>query len=194
MHHIDWQRRVAYVEATDTKGRSRWKGERPGLGFRLCQSMKHLLASDDDCELWSTRSRKRIHEVRQEFMWLDPDGTVVVSAENDEPEWWTFAGTGANATLAYELSRVTKSHVTHDSFTVTFESHVSLQTIAPALAELRARDVSELRGPVDEHAMQGLKFSECLPRDLALDMLRSRLCDPPATSCVLEQSIRFVTI
>ena len=34
--HIDWPRRVAYVKATDTKGRSRWKGERPGLGFRLC--------------------------------------------------------------------------------------------------------------------------------------------------------------
>lgn len=106
VNHIDWQRRVAYVEATEVKGLSRWKGERPGLGFRLCQSIKRLLANDSDREIWSKRARHQINEVRQAFPWLDSERTVVVREKNGEVEWWAFAGTGANATLAYELSQV----------------------------------------------------------------------------------------
>ena len=162
------------------------------LGFRLCQSIKRLLASDDDRELWSRRARHQMHEVRQEFAWLDTHGTVCVLDKNGEAEWWTFAGAGANATLAYELPQVTESRVTHDSFTVTFEPHVSFRTIDQALGELRARDVSEMRVAVDEGAIAGLKFSKSLPHDLALDMLQLRLCDPPATQWALEQPVRFV--
>ena len=54
------------------------------------------------------------------------------------------------------------------------------------------RDVNLLRPAVDEHAIEGLKFSECLLHDLALDMLRTRLCDPAATSSALHSPLRFV--
>ena len=47
VNHIDWQRRIAYVEATDATGRTRWKGEGQGLGFRLSQSIKRILAVDE---------------------------------------------------------------------------------------------------------------------------------------------------
>jgi ATP-dependent Lhr-like helicase len=192
VNYIDWQRRVAYVEATEAKGRSRWKGDRPGLGFRLCQSIKRLLAEDNDREMWSKRARQQIHEVRKEFAWLDPDGTVIVRAKSDEAEWWTFAGTGANAALADELSEATKSRNNHDSFTVTFASHVSLKAIEQALSALRLRDVSEMCGAVGEQAIAGLKFSECLPHDLALGMLRTRLSDPQAMHWALGQPVKFV--
>jgi ATP-dependent Lhr-like helicase len=192
VNHIDWQHRVAYVEATDTKGRSRWKGERPGLGFRLCQSIRQLLAGQGNREIWSKRAWQQIEAVREEFAWLDTDGTVVMLDKYGEAEWWTFAGAGANATLAYALSQAIESRVTYDSFTVTVESQASVNTIKQTLAELRARDVSEMGLAVSERAMQGLKFSECLPHDLALDMLRTRLRDPAATQWVLERPVRFV--
>ena len=192
VNHIDWRHRVAYVEATDTKGRSRWKGERPGLGFRLCQSIRQLLAGQGNREIWSKRTWQQIEAVREEFAWLDTDGTVVMLDKYGEAEWWTFAGAGANATLAYALSQAIESRVTYDSFTVTVESQASVNTIKQTLAELRARDVSEMGLAVSERAMQGLKFSECLPHDLALDMLRTRLRDPAATQWVLERPVRFV--
>jgi ATP-dependent Lhr-like helicase len=194
VNYIDWQHRVAYVEATDTQGRSRWKGERPGLGFRLCQSIKHLLAEDDYGAMWSKRTRQRIEEIRKEFAWLGTDGTVVVFEKNGDAAWWTFAGSGANAMLAYELSQAMEHRVTYDSFTVTFESQVSFNTIEQALSELWARDVSEISAAVDEHAIAGLKFSACLPHDLALDMLRIRLCDFPATQYALGQPVRCVCL
>jgi ATP-dependent Lhr-like helicase len=191
--HLDWQRRVAYVQATDTNGRSRWKGERPGLGFQLCQSIKHLLAGDDERAMWSTRARQQIAAVRKEFAWLNSEGTVVLLEKNGTTEWWTFAGTGANATLAYEISQATKCQATYDSFTVTCESPVSLNTIERALGELRTHDVSEMSAAVEDGAIEGLKFSACLPHDLALDMLRSRLCDHSAVQSTLGQPVRYIS-
>jgi len=192
--HIDWQRRVAYVKAADTQGRSRWKGERPGLEFRLCQSIKHRLAGDDDCAMWSTRARQQIAAIRKEFVWLDAEGTVVLLEKNGTAEWWTFAGTGANAMLAYTLAQAMEHRAAYDSFTVTFEAYGSLNTIELALAKLRAHDVSAMSVAVEEHAIEGLKFSECLPRDLVLDMLRTRLCDYPAVQYILRQPVRFVAV
>ena len=60
------------------------------------------------------------------------------------------------------------------------------------LASFEAADVSKMTAAVDEHAIEGLKFSECLPRDLALDMLRTRLCDHPSVQYTLRQPVRFV--
>jgi ATP-dependent Lhr-like helicase len=192
VNHIDWQRRVAYVEATEAKGLSRWKGDRPGLGFRMCQSIKQLLAGDEDCAMWSRRARQQIHDIRQTHTWLDQHSTVVVRDESEAAEWWTFAGSGANATLAYELSQATQSTVDHHSFTVTLKSHVSRKTIEHVLDKLRSRDVSRMRAAIDEQAIEGLKFSACLPHELALDMLQSRLGDPASIACILKQPMRFV--
>jgi ATP-dependent Lhr-like helicase len=194
VNHIDWQRRVAYVQATDTDGRSRWKGDRPGLGVQLCQSIKHLLARNDDSPMWSRRAQRQIAGLRDEFAWLDMDGTVILLEKNGKAEWWTFAGTGANAILAYELVQAVKSRAIYDNFTVTFESQVSLNTIELALSELGRSEISKMTTAVDEHVIEGLKFSECLPRDLALDLLRARLCDHPSVQYALKQPVRFVSL
>ncbi len=96
--------------------------------------------------------------------------------------------------LAYALSQAMEHRATYDSFTVTFEAYVSRNTLKLALGELRAHDVNEMSVAVEEHAIEGLKFSECLPRDLALDMLRTRLCDSPAVQYILEQPVRYVSV
>ena len=54
--HIDWKRRVAYVEATDEKGRSSWIGEGQFLSFQVCRAIRSTLASDRDSPLWSQRA------------------------------------------------------------------------------------------------------------------------------------------
>jgi ATP-dependent Lhr-like helicase len=192
--HVDWQHRVAYVKATETQGRSRWQGERPGLGFRLCQSIKHRLAGDDDCTMWSTRARQQIAVIRKEFVWLDTEGTVVLLAKHGTAAWWTFAGTGANAMLASAWAQAMEHRAAYDSFTVTCEASVSRHTVARALGVLRAHEARETSVAVEDAAIDGLKFSECLPRDLARDMLRTRLCDPQAVHDILEQPVRCVAV
>lgn len=193
VNHIDWRRRTAYVEATDADGRSQWKGTGRGLGHRVCQAIKRVLSGSDERDVWSSRARQQIERVRDEFPWLHPDDTVVVRGASGGATWWTFGGMGANATLAHELSRIIGGRVVGDSLAVTFESSVSPEAFEEALRSLRAYDVGEMQPAVDQEAIEGLKFAECLPRDMAVEMLSVRLRDREGVVAVLEQAVRFVT-
>lgn len=50
--HVDWQRRFAYVEASEEHGRSRWQGMGQGLRLRLCRAIQRVLAEDTSRSAW----------------------------------------------------------------------------------------------------------------------------------------------
>jgi len=193
VNHIDWQRRVAYVEATDQEGHSRWKGEGQGLGFRLCQAIKHVLATDGQRHRWSRRATAQLSEIRRDYAWLDDDSTTIVTNPDGVSRWWTFAGAGANATLASALAQPTQSRVEHDSFGLDFQSRLATGEIDHVVGQLRGQDLGQVRPAVDERAMDGLKFSECLPVEFALEMLQCRLRDLVGACAVLDRPLRVVT-
>lgn len=192
VNHIDWQRRRAYVEPTEATGRTRWKGEGQGLGFRLSQSIKRILATEENADCWSRRATERIAEVRIEYPWLQTDSSVAVQAGSGESEWWTFGGNRVNATLARVLACETRNKVSHDSFTLTFHPSLKLQDVEDAIKRVRPKDVAAMYPMVDEAAIDGLKFSECLPNALAIEMLERRLQDTEATRHVLQEDVRFI--
>ena len=61
--HLDWKRRMAHVEASDEKGRSRWFGEGQMLSHKVCQSIRRILASEDTSPHWSRRATQQIRGV-----------------------------------------------------------------------------------------------------------------------------------
>jgi ATP-dependent Lhr-like helicase len=191
--HLDWKRRVAYVEATDAKGQSRWKGWTRGLDYPLCQAVKHVLTARSRTGYWSRRATERIEEIRHEFGWLESGSTAVRIGRSGEVAWWTFGGTRANATLARAMSEATRSRVGHDGLSLTFESPLALDAIQQAIQEVRSQDVTSLRPSIDEGAIEGLKFSECLPGHLAVAMLEQRFCDAEATAKTLGEHERYVS-
>lgn len=191
--HVDWQRKTAYVEAAEGPGKSRWAGTGPGLGFRLCQAIKHVLASDGMEAPWSQRGQQRLVEIRRDFAWLTTDTSAVIIGPQGQAEWWTFAGQRANATLVAGLSQATRSSLTHDSFTIRFEQGVSLTDVEQAILGLRSQGVAELLPVVDERAIEGLKFADCLPNSLALHLLQARMRDWIGVEHILEKPVRYVT-
>ena len=64
--------------------------------------------------------------------------------------------------------------------------------IEQAIEKLRAHDVTLMKPAVDEQAIEGLKFSECVPHNLVLHMLGLRLSDPHAIQDTLERHVRFI--
>lgn len=191
--HLDWQRKIAYVEVSEAPGRTRWKGAGQGLSFRLSQAIKHVLAEDNAQSWWSQRARTQIEEVRAKFPWVTAEGTAVV-AENGSVTWWTFAGQKANAALAPALASLTHVSATSDNLAIEFERALPLETVQQAIEELRSRDSGTLLPTVSPEALEGMKFSDCLPRELATHVLGIRNQDPAGVQHVLQEPIRCVSL
>jgi ATP-dependent Lhr-like helicase len=133
-----------------------------------------------------------MESVRAEYPWLTGDEADVLLAGGDESAWWTFAGGRANAALAHELATRLDAKVTSDNFAVRFPPALGADTIEVALDGLRLADPGSLLAPAGEQAIDGLKFSECLPRDLAARVVRARLADGRGVAGVLGRATRSV--
>jgi ATP-dependent Lhr-like helicase len=131
-------------------------------------------------------------ELRREFAWLTHDNSTVLFDHSGKCAWWTFAGLRANATLA---STFTKANLmaTADNLAVRFEELPSVPDIERAFQDMRSREASNLVPAVDEAAVDGLKFSECLPPDLAKRVLEIRNRDDAGVERVLRTPIRIVS-
>jgi hypothetical protein len=57
---------------------------------------------------------------------------------------------------------------------------------------LQVQDPGQLVAPAGERAIEGLKFSECLHRDLAARVVRARLADGRGVAGVLGRATRTV--
>ena len=110
----------------------------PAASIILSVSRSSRSCSQSGNERWSRRAAEQIEEIRNEFSWLEADSTVVLMGRSGEPEWWTFGGTRANATLARAFADATQSRVEHDGFTLTFESRLSHDDIQQAVKEVRS--------------------------------------------------------
>ncbi len=185
--HIDWQRRIAHVEPSEERGRTRWKGTGPGLSFRLCQAIKRVLAGDDSRAWWSRRAKDQIHEIRAQFPWIRAEGTALVSNQDNGVAWWTFAGQRTNASLAPVLAEASKGSLVSEDFTLVYENPIPVEVVERAIAKLRDRDSSEFLPNIDPEAVEGLKFSACLPMELAVQALRTRSQDRAGLAHILRE-------
>ena len=82
--------------------------------------------------------------------------------------------------------------VDYDDLAINFESDVPIERIGEALRELRTRSAVDLVPSVEETAISGIKFSECLPPTLATRMLQSRLQDISGIEHVIRDEVEFV--
>ena len=180
------------MDTTEDKGRSRWKGSGPGLRLPLCESTKRVLASTELPSCWSQRAQQRIEAIRTEFSWLDRDCTSLIVGEDGRPEWWTFAGKKANASLVAGLTEILNYPITHDSLTIRFDLDIPTPSINAAIDNLRSTAIHSMMPNVDEEALSGLKFSDCLPKDLALHVLQSRTFDEFAVKSTLAKCVSVI--
>jgi ATP-dependent Lhr-like helicase len=185
--HLDWKRRIAHVEPTDEKGRSRWLGEGQMLSHAVCQSIRRILASDADEPAWSRRAVQQFTELRDEHPWVSADATSLVQMPNGQVRWWTFAGGVANTLLADAL----KPHcdVKSDNLSLSFPTASSLDTVVEYVNGTQPEAISPIPN-ID--AMENLKFSECLSPGIAAEVFVSRFDDRVGVAQALEERKRIV--
>lgn len=186
-NHLDWKRRIAHVEPTDERGRSRWLGEGQFLSFRICQAIRRILATDTTEPCWSQRATAQMEEVRTECPWASTDSTCLVQHPSGEVHWWTFGGGVANTLLSQHL--VPGQNAKVDNLCFRFPTSLKL---ADAEALVGSRLTQEIRPTPDEAAIENLKFSECLPGQVAAEVFVARFNDPAALATICKEPRRVV--
>jgi hypothetical protein len=190
VNHVDWQRKIAFVEPIEMLGRTRWPGSGLGLSYQICQAMRSILCRSDESNRWSKRCIAEISRLRYDFSWIDEVSTSLVLESGGRWSWWTFSGAKANGTIAYYLAQKLKSTVSSDGFSLKFADGVTSEQIQSAVEALAEADSGNLRPVANEKAIRGLKFSECLSPRLADEVTSARLRDDSAVANVLSETLR----
>ena len=108
--------------------------------------------------------------------------------------WWTFAGDRANAAISQRLGDLTESVVQSGSLSVTANCSISVQRFGEAIDEIRQVGADALQAEVTPEMLDGLKFTSCLPEEMARDILQTRLADRAALTSVLREPCRHTTL
>jgi ATP-dependent helicase Lhr and Lhr-like helicase len=185
--HLDWKRRIAHVEPAEERGRSRWLGEGQFLSHRVCQSIRSLLADDTDRPIWSKRATAQLNEIRTEYPWASIDATSLVRHPGGEVRWWTFGGGVANTLLADHIRP--RAEVRVDNLSLRFTTSMTLSEVEELIGALAAARIEPVPA-VD--AIEGMKFSECLPPHVAAAVFCARFNDAVAVSKIVLEPKKVV--
>jgi ATP-dependent helicase Lhr and Lhr-like helicase len=189
---VDWRRRRCFVEPADGGGRARWTALGwAGLGFHLTRAMRDVLLGADPQVKITARAAKRLASLRDERgSVVHPGGNVIVREVDGDVRWWTWAGFRANATLIATLGSVADPQQRFDDRQIRLREDLTPPIWRDALADAGEHMCLP---DVSEKALVGLKFSDALPKRLAITTLAARLADLDRAAAVLAESHRFVT-
>jgi len=185
--HVDWSRKLAYVEPSTEKGRAAWLGRGPPLRFELCQAIRDVLRGSEPRVRFTRRAVDELAALRDQFSWLDGEHTFVVRDPEGRLRWWTFVGRRANAFLAEALEPLTSGPHTVDNLALGLASDTDADRLREALDRLGTPDFA---AAASDEAIDGLKFAECLPPALAVATLAARIGDLDAVRHCVERRIR----
>ena len=179
--HIDWPARLCWVEPTGQIGHSRWMGSTRAARFELCQAVLGIIAEGLPEKHLSHRGHEAMHRLADDFDWLKPDKTALVRGD-DATNWWTFAGARANGLLAAGLEELGRPVRSSDNFRIQLEGNA--QSTLDVITNFP--DVATVRTPAPDRLISELKFSECLPENVAERIIAERQTDPFGAQKVLE--------
>ena len=173
---VDWDRHCAWVEPVVADGRSKWMGDGQPLSAPVCDAIRNVLAGEDPAGVVLTaRASERLDRLRASFRWVQPGKTAVTLGESGM-RWWTFAGLHANASIMAGMGDLLGGTRPDNLFIKLADDIATVDSIR---AHCDALDPESL--PVSWIATDlaaNLKFTDCLPEDVALDVAAARVADP----------------
>jgi ATP-dependent Lhr-like helicase len=193
VNHVEWSRRIAYVEPAKQLGVARWIGGARPVSSRIAATVRALLTSDEERSYWSQRAVTQMRHLRSTSKWLPTDSTCLVPSTGHGIRWYTFAGTRANLAIATGLQRLLQAPVRSGSISVMIDTGGSVQAVYAAIEQMRQQPVESLLPEIEEAAITGLKFSDCLSPSLARSMLQERYADPEALRACLAEPVLIIS-
>lgn len=193
--HVDWRRRQARAEPSERPGRSRWASSGRAMSHALARAHHDVLAGRDPHVQMSRRAREGLEELRAEHRFVAQGSafsTFLVRHGPAAPTWWTFAGLAANRALASGLADMTDPGAPVTDLALPLRAEVPPEQFRHVLGSRRGRLLAD-EPPVDDQAIENLKFSAAIPRELARDTVGRRLADREAVQETLDAPMKAVT-
>ena len=163
-----------------------------GASFALSRAIRDVLLGADPPARLTRRAQAALTEARVTAADLvHPGGTVISRSPAGDVRWWTWAGWRANATLIVTLGDIADSAQRVEDLFVRLRRDVTPEGWEAALIDIEER---QCLPAVDDKAIDGLKFSEALPRNLAETTLAARLADLEGARIALAEPHRFLTM
>jgi ATP-dependent Lhr-like helicase len=191
--HVDWKQRSAQVTPSGDEGRSRWAGTGQPIRYELCQAMRDVLLNAELPATLSQRAVQALNDLRKDFEWLTTSSTAIVR-KKDGIRWWTFGGLYANAAIASRLKAERGYAVAPNNLAIKIAGERSDSAIVNAIHAIRALDAETFVPEVTQKALEGLKFSACLPPELASRVLQRRMADSDAVRRVLAEPAQLIAL
>lgn len=191
--NVDWKQRTAQVTPSGDEGRSRWAGTGQPIRYELCQAMRDVLLNAELPATLSQRAVQVLDDLRKDFEWLTTSSTAIVR-KKDGIRWWTFGGLYANAAIASRLKTERGYAVAPNNLSIKIAGERSDSAIVNAIHTIRALDAETFVPEVTQKALEGLKFSACLPPELASRVLQRRMADSDAVRRVLAEPAQLVAL
>ena len=189
--HIDREKRIASVEPTKQKGRSRWLGAGPYLSFMFCQAIKHILLCGEASQLWSKRAVDKMNDLRDEYQWNKMNRTTLLRGKNASV-WWTFAGKIANLHLAAILNSKQGKAVYADNLKIKIDTSVLIEDLKTLSKISQNSFNNEDIISAFLETISHYKFHECLTLNAVQLMARTRFCSINHVTNVLRMPINLV--
>jgi ATP-dependent Lhr-like helicase len=159
-----------------------------GISYELARAMRDVLLGADPPITLTRRAAGVLAGLRSDSIGRVREGGTVISGSDNDLRWWTWAGYRANATLKATLSGLADESQRVDDLSIRLRADLGPQPLSLAAGELR----DQLSLPeIDDNALSGLKFSDALPRYLAVSTLAARLADLEHAAAVLAEPARF---
>ncbi len=187
---IDWDHHFAWVEPVEADGRSRWLGEGRPLSAPLCDAIRNVLAGADPAGVTlTTRASASLDERRQQFAWVRAGHTALLT-DDSGLTWWTFGGLHANAGIMAAMGPMLGGSKV-DNLAIKLDPDRADAAGVRELTGRIARDGPEsLPQPwIAEDLATKLKFADCLPGGIALDIAAARVSDPLGISRVANEPV-----
>ncbi|MEI8155062.1 MAG: hypothetical protein WCG92_26315, partial [Hyphomicrobiales bacterium] len=83
--------------------------------------------------------------------------------------------------------------VDSDACSLRFDPSAAVGDVEQAILSLAAMPRDEIVADIDPAAIDGLKFSQCVPPSMTQPLLQSRMSDHPAIEAILTMPVRTVT-
>lgn len=171
---VDWKRQTVWLEPAKEGGNARWTGTGRTLSREIAQGMLRAVQKGAGSPtVISKRARIEIDQVIEDMPETGETGEAAVFAvtptDSGSARLWTFSGTCANRTLARQIAPLVEVRRL-DAIGLDLKMPMDPSQLTDELpakpVHLSDDEIKDLAKPI--------KFSQCVPTDLLLEIIRTR--------------------